>query len=292
MARITDVRPVFLALMLAAGLLGACGGGDEAPAPTPGETGTPTATATAGATPRATAPTPAPVQPEWSISLDPGDRQTAVVLRDGTSETTVALMSPEQAQFEPWDVAFDVDLDGDGIDEAVVSHYTGGAHCCLDYAVFASGPGGIEQVDAFGLGNSGIEDVSDLDGNRIPEIKTYDDRLAYFVDIPYAVSPSLPLVLCRSADGTYSDCTPEFPALLKGAAQEFKDRLADAVQQGAGREETHGIALGLAASYMRIGMAEEGRNQVADLCEECRTWLLDNYAELEARLGFPMPYRN
>jgi hypothetical protein len=275
---------------LVSGLAIACGGGDGG-----GPTGAPVPLGTMGEIPT---PVPSPraampvFQPEWSVSIVPRGEQVAVVISDGASDETIMTLWQQRADFEPWEVAFEADLDGDGIDEAVVSHYTGGAHCCLEYYVFGSLRQGVGRIDWFALGNSAIEDVIDLDGDGIAEITAYDDRLAYFADVPYAGSPSLPLVLCRTGDGTYADCTPDFPARLEDAARQFETSLGDAVAQGATAEELHGITVGLMAMHMRLGTEDDGWLVVRAVCAECEEWLRSNLGELAERLGTEIPYRD
>jgi len=284
------------ALMGVAGLLAAACGSEETPAPSPAVTQSAQTTDTPKATATPTAsPTPKEVrQPEWTVEQQPSGADVTVVLSDGVNQYTVASDSAESAQMFPWSVAYDQDLDGDGVNEAIVSHYTGGAHCCSEYLIFDAGPAGIASLDSFSFGNAGIDSLKDLDGDGIPEMRSYDDRFAYFDDISYAASPFLPLILCRSADGTYTDCTPDFPDMLEESAQEYEGFLAGAPQSAsdASDEDKYGYSLGLLASYMRLGREDEGWSKVAALCAECESWLRQNLADLEARLEIPVPYRD
>jgi hypothetical protein len=311
-----------VAAIAVAALLGACGGEEEAPAtvtatptsratvtseatvtpkatamstPTPRATATPRATlapkatATPTPTPTPAAPTPQVRQPSWSVSQIPGEGQVQIVVEDGVNTYTVASLDPEWTQFDKWDIEFVADVNADGIVEAIAGHYTGGAHCCFEYLIFSETPSGIQLDDWFSLGNGGIRAVEDLDGDGIPELDGSDDRLAYFPDLPFAASPFLPLVLCRSADATYSDCTPQFPRKLQGSADEFEGQLRDAVQGQAEEIEKRYAALGLLASYMRLGMGDEGWSRVRGLCPECEGWLRQNLGELEQRLRLVQP---
>jgi hypothetical protein len=90
------------------------------------------------------------------------------VLEDGLGNThTIVSVDPQWTQFESWGVQFAADLDADGVQDVIVFHFTGGAHCCSEYLVFSEGPGGIQQDDWFSLGNDGIV-TSGLDGDRVP----------------------------------------------------------------------------------------------------------------------------
>jgi hypothetical protein len=293
----------------------ACDGGEEAPPPSPTPTAvkatpsprpsptstpvlptatpTPEPTATSVPTPTATL-TPAPtLQPEWSIREDLTRGLLYVTLEHGPTPDTyvVAALEPELAEFEWWGVDRVVDIDGDGREEAIVFHYTGGAHCCSEYSVFDSGEDGIEEQDKFSLGNGVINDVQDLDGDGVPELVGNDDRLAYFDLLPYAVSLFPPLVLCRSPQGLYYDCTPDFPTFLMDSANDYEETLRQAVAEGRYEEEQESAALALYFSYLRLGMAEEGESRVTALCPSCWQWLTEYAAEVDGLLALEQPFR-
>jgi hypothetical protein len=303
-----------IAAIAVAVMLAACGEEEEAgtasPTATPARTAAPAATKTATATaqpstptptvvaatptPRPPAPTPEPTpqaqQPQWSVSEVPSGTQVDVVLEDGLGNAhTIVSVDPQWTQLERWGVDSVADLDADGVQDVLVFHFTGGAHCCSEYLVFSEGPGGIQQDDYFSLGNGGIVGVEDLDGDGIPELDAWDDRLAYFVDLSYAASPSLPLVLCRTGEGTYADCTILFPDRMQAAADEFEAQLSDAVQRQASDEEKRSPALGLVTAYLLLAPTDEGWLKVRSLCPECETWLLQNQGELEKRLAYVPP---
>lgn len=247
-------------------------------------------------TPPPSTPTPVPptqqaLQPNWTISQLSSDGQVQIVLSDGVSTYIMATVDPQWTEFERWDVDFVADLNADGIDEAIVNHYTGGAHCCFEYWIFSEGPSGIQLDDAFLLNNGAVGEVQDLDGDGVPELEGSDDRLAYLADLGFVGTPFLPLVLCRSTDGTYSDCTTRFPQKLQESADEFEGNLRDAVQRQAEEIEKHYAALGLFASYLRLEMDEEGWSRVGTLCPECEYWLGETLAELEQRLSIVQPFR-
>jgi hypothetical protein len=212
------------------------------------------------------------------------------VLQDGLgSYSTIASLDAELAQWENWGVQAAADLNADGVQDVIVFHFTGGAHCCSEYMVFRDTYTGILLDDYFSLGNGGIVSVEDLDGDGVPELIGWDDRLAYFADQSYAATPSLPLVLCRTAEGKYTDCTAQFPARMQEAADGFEAELREAVQSQAAEEEKRRAALGLVTAYLLMAPTDEGWNKVASLCPECETWLRQNQAELEDRLAYVPP---
>jgi hypothetical protein len=258
--------------------------------PAPVVTQQPPSPTTQPPTPTPEPPTQEARQPQWTISQLPAEAQVQVVLDDGLGNAyIVASVDPEVAQWENWTVDHVGDLNADGVQDAIVMHFTGGAHCCFEYLIFSEGPGGIQRDDYFSLGNAGIGAVEDLDGDGIPELDTYDDRLAYFPDLSYADSPFLPLVLCRTGEGTYTDCTILFPDKMQAAADEFEVALSDAVQSQASDEEKRSAALGLVTAYLLLAPTDEGWNKVASLCPECKDWLMQNYDELENRLAYVPP---
>jgi len=314
-----------IAAIALAAIFVSCGGEEEeagtaSPAATPARTGTPAVTATPQVTASVTArpsdgiptvpapvvtqqppsptpqpsPTPEPTeeirQPVWTVSQVSKEAAVEVVLEDGLGHTyTVASVDPEVVQWENWGVQFAADLDADGVGDVLVFHFTGGAHCCFEYLAFRETAAGIVLDDWFSLGNGGIGGVEDLDGDGIPELAGWDDRLAYFPDLSYAASPSLPLVLCRTGDGSYADCTVLFPDRMQAAADEFEASLSDAVQRQASDEEKRSYALGLVTAYLLLAPSDEGWLKVRSLCPECETWLLQNQAELENRLAYVPP---
>jgi hypothetical protein len=270
---------------------------EEAATATPTEAATVTATPQAMPSPEATpTPTPEPTaqqirQPVWSISQPSSAGQVQIVLEDGLNAYTIASLDPGMAQSVRWEIAFVADVNADDLDDVIVEYWTGGAHCCFVYLIFSVGPSGIQLIDSFSLENAVIRAVKDLDGDGMPELETSDDRLAYFPGLSFADSPFLPLVLCRSAQHIYYDCTPHFPEVLEGSAEEVEGRLRDVVQRQLPEEAKRSLALGLLATYLRLEMDEEGWSRVRGLCPECEGWLMENLGELEWRLSGVQPWR-
>jgi hypothetical protein len=270
---------------------GATSGFPQTPSSADDVVGLATRTPTSINTPSATVPQQV-VTPTWTIYELSRAGQVEIVLEDGVNAYTIASVDPETSQHELWDIEFVADVNADGVDDAIVRYFTGGAHCCFEYLVFSEAPEGIHLDDWFSIGNATVADVVDLDGDGVPELQTRDDRLAYFPDLCYACSPFLPLVLCRSAQAAYYDCTPQFPQLLESSAQAFEGQLRKAIQEQLGEYETRSSALGLLASHLRMGLALEGWSSVEGLCPECKAWLLENSSDLQERLNWVQPYRS
>ncbi len=269
------VRRLALLSVLVVLLLLAC---EEAVAPAPTPSPSP---------PQAT--TPAAYSPRWSVQVVQEGDEFRILASDGGQGLTLATYAlPPEESGERWELEASVDLDGDGQEEAIVLHYTGGAHCCFQYHVLDSTPAGIVVVQAFSLGNASLGPLEDVTGDGVPEALAHDDRLAYFDDLPYAASPFLPLVLCWRG-GAFEDCTEEFPPLLRTRAQQALDQLS----RGGGAKpdlEQLGTALEVAALYARLGQLEEGLAQVAEACPACARWLEGYRQELLEALAQPIPY--
>jgi hypothetical protein len=108
----------------------------------------------------------------------------------------------------------------------ILEAWTGGAHGGNEYYVWALGAR-ARCLLAYAKGNvSGVHDfeVVDLDGDGVPEIRSWYDGFAY------SVSPSywnIPIVF-RYEHGKFVDRTPRFPELLKEAAHEAWNDVAGA----------------------------------------------------------------
>lgn len=249
---------------------------------------------------------PAGQQPHWVVVTLAWPGKLEYRLEDGRHSRRLDIVDHDPrypSPFAYWELARVVDLDGDGVPEAVVLHYTGGAHCCFEYLIAASTPNGIVVWDWFSLGNSPLEDVRDLDGDGVPELLAFDDRFAYFPDLSFADTPFLPLVLCRSATGKYHDCTAQrFPEVLHDSARQFAQALAAAQQDAAAfsltapfaRQTLYAAALGLLGSYLRLGSpgaVEAGWAQVRALCPSCARWLLGQSEAVQRALREWRPRR-
>ena len=106
------------------------------------------------------------------------------------------------------------DVDGDGEPEVLLDLYSGGAHCCTFTWIYRF-TGSSYTGTSVAWGDTGYT-LKDLDGDRIPEFSSFDDRFAYtFTD--YADSWFPPLILQYRA-GKMSDVTRSYPAVIKREA--------------------------------------------------------------------------
>jgi hypothetical protein len=249
---------------------------------------------------------PAGQQPRWAVVTLAQPGALEYRLEDGRHARLLGWVAYDPlypSPYELWELARAADLDGDGVPEAIILHYTGGAYCCFEYLIAASTPNGIVFWDWFSLGNSQLRDIRDLDGDGVPELLANDDRFAYFPDLSYADTPFLPLVLCRSVTGRYYDCTAQrFPGMLHESIRQYAQALAAALWDIAvlsladpfARQTVYAQALGLLGSYLRLGSphaVEEGWAHVRALCPACARWLLEQSEALQRALRQRQPQR-
>src|SRR5262249_25183321 len=174
---------------------------------------------------------------------------------------------------------------------------------CLEVVVPSRRAIGIVGAEGFAVGNATIGDVIDLDGDKIPEVISRDDRFAYFTGLSFADSPFLPLVLCRSVTGLYHDCTPRFPSYLRHSAERYETILRSYLAQNAVTRLPDGTgsslkaftySLGIIGSYLRLSdqdAAEVGWQIIRALCSICYTWLSNNSYDLSQALRKVQPQR-
>lgn len=102
-----------------------------------------------------------------------------------------------------------VNLDKQAEPEVVLDLYTGGAHCCTYSLIYTFNPQTQKyQVFRHDWGNVGYR-LSDLNGDRVMEFVSADDRFAYLF-APYAAS-AFPLQIWRLGQGKLVDITRQYP---------------------------------------------------------------------------------
>lgn len=91
------------------------------------------------------------------------------------------------------------DINGDGVPDLIVEHYSGGAHCCYEYAIFSLG-NTLELTSVLEGKHSPLE-FKDLDGDGKYEVIGRDWTFAYW-NTSFAESPA-PQIILRWNDGRY-----------------------------------------------------------------------------------------
>jgi len=123
---------------------------------------------------------------------------------------------------EPQTVLLLVDINRDGLAEAVVDQFSGGAHCCHSNLLLQVNPK-----------NKTVRTLLDWNGQeaalagaqfrmlsrgKYAEILTYDCRFRYFDDLPFSDSP-LTLKIFTYKGGSYIPATAMFPDAVHGYSQ-------------------------------------------------------------------------
>jgi hypothetical protein len=116
-------------------------------------------------------------------------------------------------------------LTGDGVPGLIFTTFSFGAHCCTTIYVLSLRSQPKLPLQFF-AGNGSYE-IRDLKGNGMQEFILGDDSFSYFGGLSYAGSPSwLPLVVCYR-NGSFDDCTGQFPEAVRDSIREFRSQLQD-----------------------------------------------------------------
>jgi len=92
------------------------------------------------------------------------------------------------------------DITGDGIPNLVISHWTGGMHCCFEFYVFSLGDE-FRFIDKINAEHSDMASFKDVNSDGILDFITYDYAFAYWHE-SFAGSPS-PQVILTFRNGRY-----------------------------------------------------------------------------------------
>ncbi len=152
-------------------------------------------------------------------------------------------------------------LGKDRAPELVVRTFSGGAQCCETVHVYALDGNAPRRLLRYEGNNAIGLEVRDLDGDGRRELILGDDTFAYFGDLCYACSPTpLPLVACR-ADDHFEDCTRQFPDLVRGVLDRYRERLQHRTA-GSAFQDAAGDALGVVALSALLGEDDRGLEAV------------------------------
>ncbi len=160
------------------------------------------------------------IRAQLSYKTHPDRSPTNLVLRVFSgAERIVEKRIPDEEFLVPAgeDAVQVLDLDGDGVPEALFDLYTGGAHCCVVTTVFR----GTTEIER-NWGNVGYR-FKDVDRDGVKEFYSADDRFAYRYG-SYAGS-LYPLQVMRLVGDEFVDITATERALrprLKREARRYK----------------------------------------------------------------------
>jgi hypothetical protein len=165
------------------------------------------------------------------------------------------------------------DLNGNGVSEVIVETFSGGAHCCTNFTIYAW------QGDAFirtetGLLDGGGGTFEDLNDNGSAEFVSFDQSFLYtFSSYAGSFPPSLILSL---QDGQFQDVTPQHEAHLRGTAWRMYQSVLQAEVQG---YEINGVLAGYVAQKIRLGEYEQGWEFMLARYDRDSDWGLEIYSD-------------
>jgi hypothetical protein len=166
-------------------------------------------------------------------------------------------------------------LTGDGVPGLIITTFSFGMHCCTTIYVVSLmfEPKLLLQ---FFAGNGGCA-IEDLKADGSVQLNCDDDSFAYFGGLCFACSPtSLPLVACYR-NGSFVDCTKQFPSVIRESIESYRARLKDTqgrvesgeleVSPGWAAEWDAdfwiaGWVLGIYANYVLLGQDSKGWAEV------------------------------
>ncbi len=156
------------------------------------------------------------------------------------------------------------DLLGDGSQVLGYETYSGGAHCCFSVGVAPLQTGAAHLLDV-DLGNGGMSQPQQLDGDGPLELVGSSDVFAYFDDLSFAASPFLPLMFAYDADSQqYVEATRQFPDQLRAEIAQANTDLAEAIRRPVDPsvparfryQEQQSVALRLYGLHVLLGDAD------------------------------------
>jgi len=144
------------------------------------------------------------------------------------------------------------DLNGDNEPEVLVDLYSGGAHCCSFTRIYQFDPAYTDYTwTEHGWGNYPY-DLSDLDGDGVPEFSSADDRFAYaFAAYVFSIPP---IQIWQYRAGLMNDVTQTFRKSIKRDANTWwKLYKKERRKSIAKRVDLRGVLAGWAADKYRLG---------------------------------------
>ena len=144
-----------------------------------------------------------------------------------------------------------VDLDGDGEPEVLLDIYTGGAHCCVDTWIYRF-TGTSYTGTPTQWGDVGYT-VKDLNGDGVPELRSFDDRFAYaFTDF---ADSWFPPQIWQFRAGKLNDVTRSFPALVRSDAKKTLRILRGRARH---KRDMRGVVAAYVADQYLLGHGSRG----------------------------------
>ena len=180
---------------------------------------------------------------------------TVAVSREGYVGAAMAVADIFSPLSVP-EVSF-VEMDkSNAVPEIFVTHWTGGAHCCVEATVFSETDDSWRALDV-GAFDGDPESLApqDIDGDGQGEIATYDNAFLYRFT-SYAGSYAPPQIF-GIRDGKITDVTgePGFAAYLRNDLAEMEEMPDASEDAGSGSERNSWLAA-YTAILLRLGEAD------------------------------------
>jgi hypothetical protein len=178
-----------------------------------------------------------------------------------------------KAQVSTWMVgALELkDIDGDDVPEAIVSTYSGGAHCCTNFTIH-----GWRQQQSIktetGLLNSDGGVFQDLDGDGRQEFLTVDNAFLYAFDSYAGSFP--PSRIYQYKAGKLVNVTRKFPKVLRAHAWQMYQTLRQNPKE---MSSMNGVLAGYVAQKILLGEYKQGWDLMLANYDRKSEWGLDIY---------------
>ncbi|RIH89901.1 hypothetical protein Mrose_00126 [Calidithermus roseus] len=209
------------------------------------------------------------------------------------TESLLRIIRADRTQVEIRGVRFEtqlVELTGQEPRELWINENSGGTNCCTTAYFFTQERSFRNMLIYYGR-STGILELRDVNGDKIPEVIVGTDVFADFGGLPRAVYPRLTYLL--GWDGVrYVDVTARYPTLGFSTLSFYRQSLESALKTGDG-VGARSAALGYYARGLINGQAAEARDWISkNTPAEVRRWLFDLegevlralYADLGCRL--------
>lgn len=161
------------------------------------------------------------------------------------------------------------DLDQNGMPEVIVETYTGGAHCCTSFTVYAWRDSQFEDIQLDMLDGGGGT-FQDLDEDGLQEFSTYDNAFLYAFS-SYAGSYP-PSVILTFQDGEFRDMTHTYEQIVRSRAWSMFQTLESAESEGV---EVNGILAGYVAQKILLDEYESGWDLMLARYDRTSDWGLE-----------------
>lgn len=163
------------------------------------------------------------------------------------------------------------DLDNNGIPEAIIRTFSGGAHCCTSHSIYNWQENRFKKTEIEYLDGIG-GNFKDLNNDKIFEFVTYDNSFLYtFSSYAGSFPPSLIYTL---QNGKLKNVTRQFPQELQATLKEMQQAFSEVKKEG---YEVNGVLAGYVAQKILLGDYEGGWKFMLENYDRSSEWGLEIY---------------